>query len=747
MMTSCGCGALRRVIAPLSSETATRLSRVPSASVASSSSSSSSRRTFSSPTASSSSSTATQADVERVPRQKRGSSSSSSSATFDSIYPESQAALRPNPYARSPLYTHAIRARSETLQQSDAAPKVVGEQPQVARLNEALRIAVSRKQDTAVANILDQFEQLSIGSSASKTVPSKMLPIQKRRASLLSTQDTVKAAAVLSAQEPLLSPNFTKHWSAVTYYYVLLHCHDTSRSEFALAVLGSAFHHAGCDINALGNYFTAATCGLLIRTLINARQARLAYELALWLNSGDASLLHKNYWYSILTACAKHQHLPGVIRSWKRSVAKGNDLIDEGLLLQVLETASRSGAADFCIEVLRRAMVKNGEAPTLTLHQSLLAPLFEAFCVSEDFESAIRVLSRMQAAGMEVRRHAASPLSGALSAALLRSEDDKTSQAMAQKILTALRNVGSAYVEQNLKSDSSGVHLTAFNAVILGAIWGKRVDLAHDIYKLRTELLGVEGGVARTLNPSLDEFLAKPDSIDASTEPSSPAEIADQLTKRRLLPDLDTFHALISACADTGEIRLARKLLQDLNGYSLEPTAETYQRLVKLCLACAPLVYGSAARAEQAAKLVTEQEREAFANRPFGEQTFSQRASASSSASATDARPSSAPSYEDAFKLMDECKKRALIPTQATYEALVWRCWREHDDRWFDVFVEMKESAGYIPSWDLLVTIEPGLRVMRQTSRTDPEVEDEYEDAGYPRRGRTRPPRSMHVDR
>ncbi|KAE8213027.1 hypothetical protein CF327_g3385 [Tilletia walkeri] len=674
------------------------------------------------------------------PSWASSSDSTAGSTSSESIYPSSQAALRPNPYARSPLYRHT---RARKASNDDGGPPVgVLEPPEVARLNEALRVAISRGREEVVANVLDNFQHIDLDKGSKKRKSTLPFATSGMSPTAQSSAKKTQREPGPPAPEPILSAAFTRNWSPITYHHVLAYCVTTSRAEFALAVLGSAFHQAGRDLNALGSIFPPSACGSLIRVLVTTREARLAYEVANWLNSGDVNLVKKSHWYAILLSCAKQTYLPGVIGAWHGTMMSDNDPIDEGLALQILSTAARSGDADFCIKVLRRVIVapqSNNEAPALVLHQGLLAPLFEAFCAAYDFESAIRLLSRMQAAGMEVKRHATTPLSTAVAAALTRDKSEGANQAAVQQIMDALRNVGSAFIEKNLTNKLAGIHVSAFNAVIVGAIWAKRVDVADDIYKARMELLGIEDGSARLLD--LEQYLFD-DQPDADSDadalvPSPPGVIAERLNQQRLLPDLHTFHALISACTDTSEIRLARKLLQDLNGYNLEPTAETYQRLVKLCLACAPHVYKLQQAKAARAKAEAEAELKEYSDRPFGADTMSAtRASSSSSSdnsssSSTSASnetaaprpPGSEPSYEDAFKLLEECKKRNLKPTQPTYEALIWRCWREHDERWYELYLEMKEQTGYVPSWPLLKALEPGFRTMRDNAAAT-EAED-----------------------
>ncbi|KAL9940944.1 hypothetical protein V8E36_000432 [Tilletia maclaganii] len=689
------------------------------------------------------------------PSSSRAEASSTNSRSKnrddEPIYPSSQAALRPNPYARAPLYRH-IRARPGPSSGS-AAPSNALEPPPIARLNEALRMAVSQGRDDTIVNILDKFEELNLDTG--KKRKSTFLSVSSVEADSSTTKSAADPVGInpLPASDPLLSTYSTRHWSPVTYHHVLQYCASTSRVEFALAVFGSAFHRAGRDLKQLRDIFPASAISLLLRVILSTHEARLAYELSVWLSSAQVMTVPTTQWQAILEKCAKEQYLPGLIGSWKRIMRDSSDLIDEGLVLQILSTAARHGDADFCLEVLRRALSatpQNANTPRIVLNEGLLAPLFEAFCAKGDLEAAIRLLSRMQAAGMEVKRHAAMPLSKAVSLTLTRGQGEGTAHVAVQEVTTALRNVASVFVEPNASNQLAGAHVSAYNAVIIGAIWGKRVDVANDIYKLRKELLGIENGATRPL--TLDEYLTQslqPMDGEEQQGPSSPTFIAKRLKQSRLLPDLDTFHALISACADTKEIRLARKLLQDLNGFNLEPTAETYQRLVKLCLACAPRVYenklAEAARESAVAKASVA----AYSDRPFGAQTMVSSGEETSSPSITSSStpeggeaattsPSSSspattspsrsggsePTYEDAFKLLEECKKRNLKPTQATYEALIWRCWREHDPRWHEVYEDMRTDAGYVGSWNLLNALEPGFKVLRARERAEAERMD-----------------------
>lgn len=54
------------------------------------------------------------------------------------------------------------------------------------------------------------------------------------------------------------------------------------------------------------------------------------------------------------------------------------------------------------------------------------------------------------------------------------------------------------------------------------------------------------------------------------------------------------------------------------------------------------------------------------------------------------------PHYEDAFALLEEAKRRGLLPTRRMYAAMIWTCAKHKDERMHDLLHEMQE-ANYEP--------------------------------------------------
>ncbi|KAK4688370.1 TRIAP1/MDM35 family protein, partial [Tremellales sp. Uapishka_1] len=105
-----------------------------------------------------------------------------------------------------------------------------------------------------------------------------------------------------------------------------------------------------------------------------------------------------------------------------------------------------------------------------------------------------------------------------------------------------------------------------------------------------------------------------------------------------LIPDVDTFNLVLSACIAARHRPLGDTILSEMASNSINPNATTYERMILLC--------------------------------------------------------ATQPTYEDAFYYLEKMKAEGFKPTYAAYEALIRKCAAVQDTRWNLVGEEM-ESVGH----------------------------------------------------
>lgn len=510
----------------------------------------------------------------------------------------------------------------EVLEDMQTTGKEVG----IEQLDWLLKAAVLRGDNDEIDRVLAQVAELP----------------HKARSASLPESDPTEA-------QTILSEDYTRNWTPMTYQNMLLHCQLTHNIEYALALLGAASRRSLVEASStkddpestrghvpfITQVLNVSTSQSVLSLARECRQARLTADLALWMESGAAMRkLDVRTWMNVLRCCADEDWFPGMALAWTRAIGYGLLSPDEGLLLSVLNCASRAKRPDF---VMRALDLYVRYAPSsFTLQEWHLMPLFDAHCWQHDFPSALRTATR-------IARVTPTMPSQLRALALVK---------MAGSSPRAAQSSFHAFLEVGRESGASGgVTTEVLNALIRSAnhlgLYGMALKLYGARHYVRNELSPLQVEL-----PPLPEFFG---SIDLGNQVSlqhvvnevrlaeehwrQQGSAAAQSSSFGLRPDVHTFNALLSTAVNMQSPDLGRLVFDELNAAGVKADGTTYERAIVLS--------------------VTQ------------------------------------PNYEDGFALLEECKMRDIRPTKSAYLALGTRCLHENDERWIGIGKEMTENEYY----------------------------------------------------
>ncbi|PWN88625.1 hypothetical protein FA10DRAFT_167943 [Acaromyces ingoldii] len=565
------------------------------------------------------------------------------------------------------LYTAAECGQVRLCQSTLEDMRALGFDIDVDLLNYRLKASIVASDRAGIEEVLDEIASLSPlwGSTASESLSAKN---EEEQVQEQEQEEQNEAMPVL------ISRHWTRNWTPKTYHHMLLRCTLTHNLELALALLGCASQTKGHGVQEegearqedafLARVLNPATCLNLLSAAAHCREARLMTDLALWMDDGASMRkLDSQMWMSVLRCSADNDWFPGVEVAWDRAVRKALLTPDEGLVVQILNTASRvHGQALFIQEILSlffdvspasssvrspRAMLKKW-----ALQEWHLAPLFESQCADLDFEAAFRTANRIASLSAGV----ATPTHHTLKS--LTRFASSSPEAM-EKAYAAFKAVGAE------QTTYGGMLTGSLNAMIAAANRLTDKALAVQIYRDRKYLRDARKDplTASVPAPPTPEEEPKEDyetwggkklkrpGLDRAMFTMSRQELADTV-----LADAATFDELLLTAIDARDRLMGTLVFKDLNhhrrrtpeekaakiGEMVTPTATTYERAIILCL--------------------------------------TQKGY-----------------YEDAFKFLEEAKRRKIVPTRTSYEAIVLRCRDAGDERWERIARELRET-GQRPS-------------------------------------------------
>jgi pentatricopeptide repeat protein len=436
----------------------------------------------------------------------------------------------------------------------------------------------------------------------------------------------------------ILSEQTTRNWTPATYQHLLHRCYLSHNPEYALLLIGSASYRqkkGGDELSFLSDVLTHDTVADIVKLLAHVREARLAVEIGQWFNDAVAARkLSVQSWMTILRCCADQLYLPGIKIAWEHAVEQGLVTPDDGLVIGVLNAAAREGETAFVQRIQYYHRLRLAQA-NLSLQECHLVPLFEAYCKNKDYYRAIQ--SIVNAARITSTNYTTKSLISLKFQAASSRED---LEAAYDAFLAAGRN----------SSPQGGVSVVVLNTLIQAANRLNDSAMTFKLYRSRN--------LVRNESSPPDAPL-----------PRLPRVQSDEIEERKMSSD-DVEQ--VDTEADTREDAWTRKK-SNVNQYAIQADVETYNEVLFAALGIRNYQIGQVIfRQFNAAKMQGNQRTYEVGIR----------------------LELIKDDYQGAFKLLEECKKRNLVPSMWTYLKLAKRCLGEDDPRWVMVAREMMEN-GY----------------------------------------------------
>lgn len=124
------------------------------------------------------------------------------------------------------------------------------------------------------------------------------------------------------------------------------------------------------------------------------------------------------------------------------------------------------------------------------------------------------------------------------------------------------------------KNGNVGVDVEIMNALIRAANRRKAIDLAEEIYEMRTSLWNWRE--ASKIKPKSSSSSQRSENSDHDSPIPKPT------ASQSLIPNLSTFHSLLRTCIISSNVQRGKDLLSDLNHYKLKATSKTFELFISL---------------------------------------------------------------------------------------------------------------------------------------------------------------------
>ena len=256
---------------------------------------------------------------------------------------------------------------------------------------------------------------------------------------------------------------------------------------------------------------------LLIYTFCDAEDFEEALRLMRYRVASGELLISATLWYHFLDMASRALHYEATLYAWRNRVETKYLIPSSGICYNVLSTAARQGDARLATDVFR---ILGNRTHTVRLHQ--YEALLESYLMASDLETALSVLSMMNASGVPPTEETTRPLFVAL-------RQTPSLPATALHILHSLHESG------------RNIDACTVNCIIESFIHHGDLASAVETYK-----------TIHTLCPQG--------------------------------PSTATFNVLFRGCSQAGRKDLAMFLASEMVAMNVAPNALTYDRLILVCL-------------------------------------------------------------------------------------------------------------------------------------------------------------------
>ncbi|EJU04290.1 hypothetical protein DACRYDRAFT_48637 [Dacryopinax primogenitus] len=331
--------------------------------------------------------------------------------------------------------------------------------------------------------------------------------------------------------------------NALSYQHLIQYHADNRNLEMCLQIVD--------EMSVQEIHPTIATVEAFINLAAQLNYARLALDFALNYEEKSARRIPATSWMKMLGSCAVLHYIEGVEICWVKGVEQGLAPPDEGLCLDVLHVAGRSGRPELAMGVIR-ALRKNGAV----FREHHLAPVLEAFLNANNLKDALHVLSLM-------RSHSISP-------------EESTTMPILRRIVQSVDDVDNAfYILEELKNDGKPIDISAVNVIIRASVELDDLQRAVGTYK-ECEKLGVQ--------PTRDTFYYLLDACVKAQHHALGEKLYEEMTRAGILPDEAAYEKMLLLALTQTSYEEAFYYLEEMKLKSPDVPARVYEAIIRKCV-------------------------------------------------------------------------------------------------------------------------------------------------------------------
>ncbi|CAG8483954.1 8429_t:CDS:2 [Ambispora leptoticha] len=268
---------------------------------------------------------------------------------------------------------------------------------------------------------------------------------------------------------------------------------------------------------------TARTFWQVTKLAIALNEVDLAFDTLLKFEKQYPHVLPTIY-METLRCASIHFHLEGILHCWKKIVDDAKMVPDQGICLNIINSAARFGNPD-----LAKRVIKLLVANRVKIEEQHFAALLASYVVAGDLKRAFNVLELARASGAEPDYVTALPITD-----LIKTDVEKIDDAY--------------YTLEELHSKGRKVDVSALNAIIRAC--------RFVIYNKETGLR--EADIHRAV------------------------ETYNQAEKLDITPNVQTFEMLIECCLSIKHRLLGQQFMEEMRSQGISPTPKIYANMIQL---------------------------------------------------------------------------------------------------------------------------------------------------------------------
>ncbi|KAK3943865.1 hypothetical protein QBC46DRAFT_376470 [Diplogelasinospora grovesii] len=248
-------------------------------------------------------------------------------------------------------------------------------------------------------------------------------------------------------------------------------------------------------------------------------------------DDGEGEGMSLNVWYFLLDECSRNLHYEGTKYVWQRMVEPGILNPSDGITLNVLNTASRSGDAELATKAIQHLSSRRAK---LGLHH--YEALVDCYAQSGDLDNAFQVLCILTSAGLQADQASTRSIFGLLKKAPAGMTD------AAVQLLFDLRKKGEK------------IPIAALNVVLEALVEHGRLPNAVDLYTHVRQLVPAGPNFA-----TFQLLLARSENAEMANF------LCAEMKSFSVRPNMVMYDAIVRSFARDGDLEIAFSYLSEMS--------------------------------------------------------------------------------------------------------------------------------------------------------------------------------------